>query len=497
METRVPPFKAWLRALRPVLYTVLACVIAAPFLEKVLARRALDRALAQAEADGLFAAPEAIDPASIPPEENFGALPFFSEAYDSARNRRLDTTRVRLEAAFHKASGEKYGPGDLGPPVDWAKAHALLVSTAPELGLDPATTEPARDLLEKFVHFASDALDELEAGAQRRFAVFPTTLTSKEATHDELSAVLRAARLEWAVAQLAWAVGDVDRWLRALHTLHRVAELPRAGESMVSSVASLAAGSHLSLAAAEGVREPNDRLTEAQLLTVRSLIPTMNVNEAALGYVRSAARSMRDKALHWRRHPDEMAEEVSLAAQQYDHHLAQPIAWFLARCGWVEMGVARALDAHGRLAVRVTDLSVPERLLIDRAEVAALVRDDWARHGFLAERTVSGYGGSLTTMAATHAQQQIIRTACVLEAHRRRTGHLPARLGDIPKDMLPEVPLDFDGKPLRYSLDPATGRYKLWSVGVNGTDEGGTAKPSMRGRVRWNTDREGDWVWEP
>ena len=107
METRVPPFKAWLRALRPVLYTVLACVIAAPFLEKVLARRALDRALAQAEADGLFAAPEAIDPASIPAEENFGALPFFSEPSSSPRNKGLESTRVRLADAFHKASGEK------------------------------------------------------------------------------------------------------------------------------------------------------------------------------------------------------------------------------------------------------------------------------------------------------------------------------------------------------------------------------------------------------
>ena len=66
-----------------------------------------------------------------------------------------------------------------------------------------------------------------------------------------------------------------------------------------------------------------------------------------------------------------------------------------------------------------------------------------------------------------------IRAAIAL--YRNRTGKLPDRLDDLCPAFLPDVPLDpFDGKPLRYALT-ADG-WKVWSIGVDLTDDGGTGK---------------------
>lgn len=63
--------------------------------------------------------------------------------------------------------------------------------------------------------------------------------------------------------------------------------------------------------------------------------------------------------------------------------------------------------------------------------------------------------------------------AIACERFRRATGRWPESLAEIPKSILPDVPLDaYDGKPLRYvrTRDGAL----VYSVGPDGTDDGGT-----------------------
>ncbi len=66
--------------------------------------------------------------------------------------------------------------------------------------------------------------------------------------------------------------------------------------------------------------------------------------------------------------------------------------------------------------------------------------------------------------------------AVALERHRLKHGSYPADLNQLVPAFLPSVPPDWmDGKPLRYQLEPY-GRYKLWSVGLDGMDDGGDAQ---------------------
>ncbi len=63
------------------------------------------------------------------------------------------------------------------------------------------------------------------------------------------------------------------------------------------------------------------------------------------------------------------------------------------------------------------------------------------------------------------------------ERHRRRFGHWPATLADIPKDILAAVPTDpGDGKPLKYKR--LADRIVVYSVGPDGIDHGGDLSES-------------------
>jgi hypothetical protein len=65
-----------------------------------------------------------------------------------------------------------------------------------------------------------------------------------------------------------------------------------------------------------------------------------------------------------------------------------------------------------------------------------------------------------------------LSVAFALAAYRADAGRYPARLADLAPKYLPAVPGDtFSGKPLVYR--PAEKGYLLYSVGVNGKDDGG------------------------
>ncbi len=70
------------------------------------------------------------------------------------------------------------------------------------------------------------------------------------------------------------------------------------------------------------------------------------------------------------------------------------------------------------------------------------------------------------------------RVALGIERYRLAKGSLPKELADLAPRYIDKVPIDpFDGKPLRYKLtEPG---YILYSIGEDGTDEGGLEKDKI------------------
>jgi hypothetical protein len=104
--------------------------------------------------------------------------------------------------------------------------------------------------------------------------------------------------------------------------------------------------------------------------------------------------------------------------------------------------------------------------------------------------------GEVPVVAGEQCTLCLAYTACALERLRLRSGHYPASLAELVPAYLDSVPIDIvDGAPLRYR-PTADGRYLLYSIGLNGVDDGGALPSSYKKRQDpWYNTRNGDWVW--
>lgn len=92
------------------------------------------------------------------------------------------------------------------------------------------------------------------------------------------------------------------------------------------------------------------------------------------------------------------------------------------------------------------------------------------------------------------AARQLTVTAIALKRFQLKHGNLPEKLSDLSPEFLAAVPLDpVDGQPLRYQRN-ADGTFLLYSIGEDGVDDIGDARPPGNSKSRqWQNGR--DWVW--
>lgn len=123
-------------------------------------------------------------------------------------------------------------------------------------------------------------------------------------------------------------------------------------------------------------------------------------------------------------------------------------------------------------------------------------------------------GETLGRTMTAEAARQIVIAAIALKRYQIKYGNYPSNLKSLAPEFVNAVPKDpVDGQPLRYRLQP-DGTCLLYSIGANGTDDGGDpsialASPNPSGRrfggggggmgfygfFSWINLRAEDWVW--
>ena len=85
-------------------------------------------------------------------------------------------------------------------------------------------------------------------------------------------------------------------------------------------------------------------------------------------------------------------------------------------------------------------------------------------------------------------------TACALERYRLVNGKFPETLAELSPHFIEKIPHDIiKGEPLKYRRTD-DGKFILYSVGWNETDDGGVVALSSNGQT--HRVKEGDWVWQ-
>ena len=97
-------------------------------------------------------------------------------------------------------------------------------------------------------------------------------------------------------------------------------------------------------------------------------------------------------------------------------------------------------------------------------------------------------------LALMQSSIDLARVACAMERYRLAHGEYPETLDALAPQFIGKVPHDIiNGQPLHYRRTD-DGKFVLYSVGWNETDDGGTVV-FLKGGSTVDRDK-GDWVWK-
>jgi len=124
----------------------------------------------------------------------------------------------------------------------------------------------------------------------------------------------------------------------------------------------------------------------------------------------------------------------------------------------------------------------------------------WQRPDLIVAKMSIPTFASIHRMVVVHKNQHLqALQACALERHFLRHGAYPATLEALDAEFLAGLSLlDVNGEKMHYAQVPG-GRFRLWSPGPDGVDDGGKFGSEVvsgaRGRTPSHPSYLGDWVW--
>jgi hypothetical protein len=115
-------------------------------------------------------------------------------------------------------------------------------------------------------------------------------------------------------------------------------------------------------------------------------------------------------------------------------------------------------------------------------------------YNIFARMIFPAFGGAVRKTAYGQESVDLARVAMALERYRLAHGTYPETLDVLPPQFISKLPQDIiNGEPLHYRRT-ADGRFVLYSVGWNETDDGGVVVLSKGSSPRVDINK-GDWVW--
>lgn len=452
----------WRRLL--VAFALLATVTAAIYtVENWRGNRAWANAKRELEAKGELLDWSAYIPPPVPAEQNLFNAPNMQEWF--VRNWREDTRSTSLSARLTNAVSAT--AGDANNAITDATAARAYLEWSDTLTNEFTLIRQALD--RPYARMNSDYQRPFEMPVPNFVALRMLAQTLAQRAHCEL---------------LLGRPGDALKDLTLLHDLRYFLEGKPAGRPMTLVAAMI----HVALTELQvqeiawglesGLwQEPQwvalqKQLEETQLLT--SVVDSLRSERAAVGHTFEHAR------------PRDVAALLSGDKQEggfFKNH-SDPLYLLFAYAprGWVKQNLAR-FTLFEQEMIEVLDSSTG---LVRPAENDAAMRRLQASiqaptpFTMLARVAIPNFTRALQITARNQTFLNQGAIACALERYHLANGQYPESLGALVPEFIEATPRDLiGGQPLKYRrMDD--GRFQLYSVGWNETDDGGD---------------EGDWVW--
>ena len=149
-----------------------------------------------------------------------------------------------------------------------------------------------------------------------------------------------------------------------------------------------------------------------------------------------------------------------------------------------------------RVALEHAILPLRERRFPDAKAFAHALNHRGPRN-FLAAIVLPATSNIIERAFHTTVACDLGRVACAVEVFRLSEGRYPETLDELLPAQLDTVPGDLLAPDRKLSYAPGLQghRYRVYSVGQNGTDEGGEVVFEEGSKVRRGDFAQGDWAW--
>ncbi|MBI5802294.1 MAG: hypothetical protein HZA92_16410 [Verrucomicrobia bacterium] len=501
--------------LRAVLFGVLASItvlLLARTLSDWQGRRAWEAYRAEAEKRGVVFDLEKLMPPPVPDAENFAATPLllrFQSGTKEWREARASTnyserlaTPIRTEGSGIPpkripAHAEQWLAGERTDLLAWQTYY----QTSTNWPKWPQPRSPAEDVLKALSRYDTE-LAELRTAATRPHTWFNIHVTEDGASTllphlSVLKSATEVVRLR-AVAELA--AGRTNEAFADVQLMFRLADTLKDEPIFITHLVRIAMHTMALRAIWEGLAD--HRWSDAQLAHWQADLAKLNFG-VEVRHAMAGERAIYYRAIDFLRRKPEMFSSIVEAADggwrppDGPGIRAIPAGWFyreqISYNRLFDDFIVSALPSEaGKFdpaRIRSKSAAMTDELQREHRPSKAILSHRW-----ISNRLLPALGKAMHRACQAQGFAQLAITACALERHWLARGSYPESLGALAPEFAKQLPLDpMSGQPFHYERT-ADGRFRLWSVGWNGKDDGGAV--GLREPAKKELDFEkGDWVW--
>ena len=477
-------------------------------------KRAWEKHKSEWEAKGEHFNLSSLVPPPVPDEQNFAMTPivFSSYSFILTRNgkvipdRRRDTNyvdRLRMSLALNDESPTNgIGNWSAGKTSDlkiWQNYYRTLAATNNEFPVAPRSQTPATDVLLALSKYDS-TIEELRKASQLPYSRFPLNYDNKNPAiillpHlADLRDCTRVLQLR-AIAELQ--NGQSEKALDDIKLMLRLINSVRTEPILISQVVRIANLQTTLQPVWEGLA--GHAWSDEQLVALDAEFAKLDFL-ADYEFSMRAERAFDIGTIEYLRHMRLIEKIRDIAHPTPDIGIvirtSDKISFYLGPSGWIDLRELRISSflMQYYFPVANTDLQTISPDAVRSADEAFRVETHNSQKGDFSERLfLPVLGGAAKKFAFAQNTVNLARVACALERYHLAHGTYPETLDVLAPQFIEKLPHDIiGGQPLHYRRT-SDGKFLLYSVGWNETDDGGQVVLKPDG----SEDREnGDWVWK-
>ncbi|MEO7676737.1 MAG: hypothetical protein ABIV39_08260, partial [Verrucomicrobiota bacterium] len=455
-------------------------------------------------------------PPPIPNESNFASIPIFAKLFDYQRDATgqavwRDTNALNENVLSIYVEGfddlPSFGLWILGRKTDlqeWQDYYRKSKLVTDESSV--TSTNPAADILAALAK-SDDAINQLEKASELPFSRLPIQYDeSYSAQTPHLSKLKAAAQNLNLRASAHLELGQIDSAAKDVILNLRLANLSRDEPFLISHLVRVAMTTidlhplweglldqrwdeqHLKAFQAE--LEKFDYIQSLQLALRGERVSSLQMIEMS-----RTNRNMFPWLILGSSSQNPPLEFDLDSLKRYSSKKLQSMIWHSIPDGWFYQNQSAIADTFQQMLAAVDP--VAHRVSLSKIKVAADLAEN--RKGFypyfaLAQLLLPAHQKAAMKLSFEQTAVELAIVACALERYRLVIGVFPEDLAALSPQFLEKIPHDIiTGEPLKYR-QTGDGKFILYSVGWNGTDDGGTI--AIRLSSRNPQMEEGDWVWQ-